>query len=109
MQKVVGSSPISRFGKVAANERDFVESWPRRLARSRPASPSPAAASLAEPLLTCQEAAELLSVKPARIYAAGRSGRLTCVLVGRNVRLLRSDLEHFVAQQRTHTAHNATR
>ena len=74
-----------------------------------PASPSPATASLAEPLLTCQEAAEPLSVKPARIYAAARSGRLTCVLVGRNVRLLRSDLEHFVAQQRTHTAHNATR
>jgi len=75
-----------------------------------PASPpAPAAASLAEPLLTCQEAAELLSVKPAWIYAAARSGRLTCVRVGRNVRLLRSDLEHFVAQQRTHTAHNASR
>jgi excisionase family DNA binding protein len=74
-----------------------------------PASPSKSAASLAEPLLTCQEAAALLSVKPAWIYAAARSGRLTCVRVGRNVRLLRSDLEHFVSQQRTHADHNHSR
>jgi len=38
--------------------------------------------------------------KPAWIYAAARSGKLTCVRIGRNVRLLRSDLEQFVAQQR---------
>jgi excisionase family DNA binding protein len=67
----------------------------------RPDSPPPA--SLAEPLLTCHEAAELLAVKPAWIYAAARSGKLTCVRVGRNVRLLRSDLEQFVAQQRSTT------
>ncbi len=61
----------------------------------------PPSASLAEPLLTCQEAAHLLSVKPAWIYAAARSGKRTCVRVGPNVRLLRSDLEDFVAQQRS--------
>jgi len=63
-----------------------------------PRSPPPRA-SLSEPLLTCQEAAQLLAVKPGWIYAAARSGQLTCVRVGRNVRLLRSDLEDFVAQQ----------
>jgi excisionase family DNA binding protein len=73
------------------------------------ASPSKSAASLSEPLLTCPEAAALLSVKPAWIYAAARSGRLTCVRVGRNVRLLRSDLEQFVAQQRTDAAHKGRR
>jgi excisionase family DNA binding protein len=65
---------------------------------------APPHASLNEPLLTCQQAAALLAVKPAWIYAATRSGKLTCVRVGRNVRLLRSDLEHFVAQQRSTTA-----
>jgi len=62
-----------------------------------PELPSP---SLAEPLLTCQQAAELLAVKTAWVYDAARTGRLPCIRVGRNVRLLRSDLEHFVAQQR---------
>ena len=66
----------------------------------RPDSPPPRN-SLNEPLLTCQEAARLLAVKPAWIYAAARSGQLTCVRVGRNVRLLRSDLEDFVAERRT--------
>src|SRR5215203_4148054 len=61
----------------------------------------PRAALLNEPLLTCQEAARLLAVKPAWIYAAARSGRLTCVRVGRNVRLLRSGLERFVTEQRS--------
>jgi excisionase family DNA binding protein len=56
--------------------------------------------SLAEPLLTCQQAAKLLAVKTAWVYQAARTGRLPCIRVGRNVRLLRSDLEHFVGQQR---------
>ena len=51
--------------------------------------------------MTCHEAAHLLAVKRAWIYAAARSGMLTCVHVGRNVRLLRSDLEQFVAEQRS--------
>jgi excisionase family DNA binding protein len=59
--------------------------------------PSP---SLTEPLLTCQQAAELLAVKTAWVYQAARTGRLPSIRVGRNVRLLRSDLEHFIAQQR---------
>jgi excisionase family DNA binding protein len=66
----------------------------------RPESPPPRA-SLNEPLLTCHEAAQLLAVKPGWIYAAARSGQLTCVRVGRNIRLLRSDLEDFVAERRT--------
>ena len=65
-----------------------------------PRSPPPRA-SLSEPLLTCQEAAQLLAVKPGWIHAAARSGQLTCVRVGRNVRLLRSDLEDFVASRRS--------
>src|SRR5215207_638434 len=60
---------------------------------------TPRAALLNEPLLTCQAAARVLAVKPAWIHAAARSGRLTCVRVGRNVRLLRSDLERFVTEQ----------
>jgi len=38
---------------------------------------APPHASLNEPLLTCQQAAALLAVKPAWIYAATRSGKLT--------------------------------
>lgn len=60
--------------------------------------PTPPPASLREPLLTCQEAAKLLAVKPAWIYAAARSGKLTCVLIATSVSC--SDLEQFVAEQR---------
>jgi excisionase family DNA binding protein len=63
-----------------------------------------ATTQLAEPLLTCHQAAELLAVKPAWVYDAIRSRRLTCVRVGRHIRLLRSDLERFVAQHRTSAA-----
>ena len=73
-----------------------------------PAS-QPPPASLAEPPLTGHEAAELLAVTPAWIYAAARSGKLTCVRVGRTVRLLRSDLEQFVAQQRSATSRTSAR
>ena len=68
-----------------------------------PTLPKPA--SLSEPLLTCHEAAELLAVTPAWIYGATRSGKLACVRVGRNVRLLRSDLEAFVAKQHSTPSH----
>jgi excisionase family DNA binding protein len=62
---------------------------------------------LDEPLLTCHQAAELLAVKPAWIYDAARSGKLTCVRVGRHIRLLRSDLERFVAEHRTRSTNYA--
>jgi len=57
-------------------------------------------ASLSEPLLRPAEAADLLSVRTSWIYEAVRARRLPCVRVGRHVRFLRSDLEHWVDQQR---------
>jgi len=49
--------------------------------------------SLAEPLLTAAEAAELLSVRPSWIYEAARSGQLPCLKVGRHIRFTRPLLE----------------
>jgi len=60
-----------------------------------------ATAMLSEPLLTPVEAAALLAVRRSWIYDAARSGQLPCVRVGRHVRFLRSDLEVWVARQRT--------
>jgi excisionase family DNA binding protein len=57
--------------------------------------------SLQEPLLTPEQAAALLSVRRSWVYDAARSGHLPCVRVGRHVRFLRSDLEGWVASQRT--------
>jgi excisionase family DNA binding protein len=54
-------------------------------------------AALDEPLLGAAQAARLLSVRPAWIYAAVREGRLPHVRLGRQVRFLRADLEAFVA------------
>jgi excisionase family DNA binding protein len=60
-----------------------------RLAVDRPS------VSLAEPLLTATDAAELLSVRRSWIYDAVRQGHLPCVRVGKHVRFLRSDLERW--------------
>lgn len=57
-------------------------------------------ARLAEPLLTSQDAAELLSVRASWIYEAVRDGRLPCVRIGRHIRFLRGDLERWVSEQR---------
>lgn len=57
-------------------------------------------ASLSEPLLRADGAAQLLSVRTSWIYEAVRDGRLPCVRVGRHVRFLRSDLERWVSEQR---------
>ncbi len=54
--------------------------------------------SLAEPLLTASDAAALLAVRRSWIYDAVRQGHLPCVRVGKHVRFLRSDLEHWVAE-----------
>jgi excisionase family DNA binding protein len=51
---------------------------------------------LSEPLLNATQAARLLAVRPAWIYAAVREGRLPHVRLGRQVRFLRADLEQFV-------------
>jgi len=58
-----------------------------------------APASLAEPLLTAEDAAGLLSVRPSWVYEAVRAGRLPCVRVGKHVRFLRTDLERWVREQ----------
>jgi len=55
---------------------------------------------LNEPLLTPNEAAELLAVRISWIYDGVRAGRLPCVRVGRHVRFLRTDLERWIADQR---------
>jgi excisionase family DNA binding protein len=57
--------------------------------------------SLAEPLLTAAVAAELLSVRTSWVYDAARSGDLPCVRLGKHLRFLRSDLERWVAEQRS--------
>jgi excisionase family DNA binding protein len=57
--------------------------------------------SLSEPLLTPTAAAQLLSVRTSWVYDAARSGELPCVRVGKHVRFLRSDLERWIAEQRT--------
>lgn len=57
--------------------------------------------SLAEPLLTAPVAAELLSVRTSWVYDAARSGELPCVRLGKHLRFLRSDLERWVAEQRS--------
>jgi excisionase family DNA binding protein len=62
--------------------------------------PGPSRPALSEPLLTPQEAAALFAVRVSWIYDAVRGDRLPCVRVGRHVRFLRSDLEHWIADQR---------
>ena len=48
-------------------------------------------------LLTADEAAEMLRVKPHRIYALAREGRLPgCVRIGRQLRLTETALMDFI-------------
>ncbi len=56
-------------------------------------------ASLDEPLLRPQEAADLLSVRLSWVYEAVRDGRLPCIHVGRHIRFLRTDLARWVDDQ----------
>jgi excisionase family DNA binding protein len=58
------------------------------------------AATLSEPLLTAADAAQLLAVRTSWIYDAARRGELPRVDVGKHVRFLRADLEHWVAERR---------
>jgi len=58
------------------------------------------APSLDEPLLTAAAAASLLNVRKSWVYDAVRDGRLPSVRIGRHVRFVRSDLEHWVSDQR---------
>jgi excisionase family DNA binding protein len=56
---------------------------------------------LSEPLLRPEDAAELLSVKVSWIYEACRTGRLPFLRVGKHLRFTRSELERWLAQQRS--------
>ncbi|MGH2850132.1 MAG: helix-turn-helix domain-containing protein [Solirubrobacteraceae bacterium] len=53
--------------------------------------------ALDEPLLTCDDAAELLRVRVSWVYEAVRDGRLPCIRVGRHIRFTRSMLERWLA------------
>jgi excisionase family DNA binding protein len=57
--------------------------------------------SLGEPLLTAAQAATLLSVRTSWVYDAARNGELPCVRLGKHLRFLRTDLERWVAEQRS--------
>ena len=56
---------------------------------------------LSEPLLRPEDAAELLSVRVSWIYEACRTGRLPFLRVGKHLRFTRSDLERWLAGQRS--------
>lgn len=56
--------------------------------------------ALAEPLLDASTAARLLAVRPSWIYEAVRAGRIPHLKIGRHIRFLRSDLEHWVLSLR---------
>jgi excisionase family DNA binding protein len=48
------------------------------------------------PLLTPQQAAQLLNVKTSWIYEAVRTRRLPCIRIGRHIRFTRSMLEDWL-------------
>jgi excisionase family DNA binding protein len=56
---------------------------------------------LRQPLLSAHQAAGILSVRTSWIYDAARRGELPCVRLGKHVRFLRSDLECWVARNRS--------
>jgi excisionase family DNA binding protein len=56
--------------------------------------------SLDAPLLTPDQAALLLAVKPSWVYDAVRARRLPCLRIGRHIRFTRSMLEAWLSHQR---------
>lgn len=58
-----------------------------------------AVVSLAEPLLDCGAAAELLNVRVSWVRDAARLGQLPCLRVGRHLRFTRAMLEGWLAGQ----------
>ena len=54
---------------------------------------------LSEPLLDCEAAAELLSVRVSWVRDATRLGHLPCLRVGRHLRFTRAMLEEWLAAQ----------
>jgi len=55
--------------------------------------------SLTEPLLDCEDAAALLSVRTSWVRDAARLGQLPCLRVGRHLRFTRPMLEDWLAGQ----------
>jgi len=61
-----------------------------------PAEPS----ALSEPLLTADDAAELLRVRRSTVYELARSRRLPHIRVGRRILFVRSDLAAWILANR---------
>lgn len=55
--------------------------------------------SLSEPLLTPNQAAELLSVRTSWVYEAVRTGRLPAIRLGKHIRFTRPMLELWLAER----------
>jgi excisionase family DNA binding protein len=68
---------------------------------SHPPGPSTpgGARRLDGPLLTPDQAAELLAVKTSWIYDAVRIGRLPCLRIGRHIRFTRAMLEEWLTSR----------
>ena len=69
-------------------------------ARRQPGTSQPARLSLAEPLLTPAEAAELLAVRTSWIYEAVRNGSgRPAIRLGKHIRFTRSMLEAWLLER----------
>lgn len=53
-------------------------------------------------LLTCREAAEALAISQRTVFTLTKAGQLAAVRIGRGVRYAMSDIQEFIASQRTH-------
>lgn len=71
------------------------------VANGRPGGGGSAGPKLDGPLLTVDELANLLAVKPGWVYAAAREGQLPYVRVGKHLRFIRDDIEHWILKHRT--------
>ena len=99
--------PANLFGRIGvlAVIKDMNASAGNRSARrleadrARFAEDHDGVVSLAEPLLDCGAAAELLNVRVSWVRDAARMGQLPCLRVGRHLRFTRAMLEGWLAGQ----------
>jgi excisionase family DNA binding protein len=54
---------------------------------------------LGEPLLTVGEVATIMRVSNMTVYRLIKSGQLAAIRVGKNYRLRRSDIEHYLTER----------
>jgi excisionase family DNA binding protein len=54
---------------------------------------------LGEPLLTVGEVASIMRVSNMTVYRLIKSGQLAAIRVGKNYRLRRSDIEHYLTER----------